>query len=85
MHPLCKNFNKCNGVCNRCTSVDTVSSADAMRAIAKIISLIDTVRYRNWLRRLVLIYIGFVGGFPRRTNGMSASVFSLEATWCWIS
>ena len=35
-----------------------------MQVIAKIVSLIDTVRYRNWPRRLVLIYIRFVGGFP---------------------
>jgi hypothetical protein len=30
------------------------SSADPMQVIAKIVSLIDTVRYRNWPRRLVL-------------------------------
>jgi hypothetical protein len=31
-----------------------LSSADPMQATAKIASLIDTVRYRNWPRRPVL-------------------------------
>jgi hypothetical protein len=34
-----------------------LSSADPMQVTAKIVSLIDTVRYINWPRRLVLIYI----------------------------
>jgi len=39
-----------------------LSSADPMQVTAKIVSLIDTVRYRNWTRRLILyIYRGFVG------------------------
>jgi hypothetical protein len=29
----------------------------------QIVSLIDTVRYINWPRKLILIYIHFVGGF----------------------
>src|SRR6266851_6644719 len=42
-----------------------LSSADPVQVTAKVVSLIDTVRYINWPRRLVLyIYIGFVGGFP---------------------
>jgi hypothetical protein len=31
-----------------------LSSADPMQATAKILSLIDTVRYINWPRRLIL-------------------------------
>jgi hypothetical protein len=48
------------------TSWSALSSADPMQVINKIVSLIDTVRYRNRPRRLVLIYvcIRFVGGFP---------------------
>jgi hypothetical protein len=38
-----------------------------MPVLTKIVSLIDTVRYRNWPRRLVLIYVyvRFVGGLLR--------------------
>src|ERR1700747_3394631 len=49
----------------RSTSMDTVSSADPMRAITKIISLIDRVRYRNWLRSLVLYISRLYGRIPR--------------------
>jgi hypothetical protein len=37
-----------------------LSSAGPMRVTAKIVSLIDTVRYRNWTRRLIL-YICIYG------------------------
>jgi hypothetical protein len=45
------------------------ATPDSRRAISagrvqRFVSLIDTVRYINWSRRLVLIYMGFVGGFP---------------------
>ena len=40
------------------------SSADSMQGITKIVSLIDTVSYKNWPGRLVLIYVRLVGGFP---------------------
>ena len=50
-------------------SWSALSSTDPMQITAKIVSLIDTARYRNWPRRLVLyiyvyICICFVGGFP---------------------
>ena len=41
-----------------------LSLVDPMELTAKIVSLIDTVRYINWRRRLILVYIVFVGGFP---------------------
>ena len=68
-----------------------LSSADPMQVIAKIVSLIDTVRYRIWRRRLILIYIGFVGGFPGIVGRLQRSYQPLLKTRmnnradCWVA
>ena len=68
------------------TSVDIVSSADPMRAITKIISLIDTVRYRNWLRSLVLYISRLYGRIPKtyEWNERKRIFDPNQIRWAWF-
>ena len=45
-----------------------LSSADSMQVIAKSVSRIDTVRYRNWPRRLIL-YIYALWAYSLESSG----------------
>jgi hypothetical protein len=59
-----RSWNRCASVGNSRRPCQGSETAAKNQGFAEIISLIDTVRYRNWPRRLILIYIRFVGGFP---------------------